>query len=160
MSTLKVTNLQKLDGTTFPVGKVGQTIYSSTSTDESSTSATYANLTFTASITPTSTSSKVLIVYSGFANIYARSNNTDYGMAKLVRGGSTDLVQFADQLGYYGNTTAESNNIMSVSYLDSPSTTSATTFGIAIRVNSNGQCAFKVRDQQITLMEVLAWHQY
>ena len=135
--------------------KIGQVINSSTSTDESSTSATYANLTFTASITPTSTSSKVLIIYSGFANIYARSNNTDYGMAKLVRGGSTDLVQFADQLGYYGNTTAESNNIMSVNYLDSPSTTNATTFGIAIRVNSNGQCAFKVRDQQITLMEVL-----
>ena len=38
MSTLKVTNLQKLDGTTFPVGKISQVVQTSV-TDTFTTSA-------------------------------------------------------------------------------------------------------------------------
>ena len=46
MSTLKVTNLQKLDGTSFPVGKIGQVVENSSSTNYTNSSTSMSEVFF------------------------------------------------------------------------------------------------------------------
>ena len=110
-------------------GSVLQVVYQNTSTEVSSSSDTFADTGLTAAITPISTSSKILITFTVFS---FNGNNAGYGDLKIVRG-STDLTTH----GF--NNYAGSSTVMSAStyqHLDSPSTTSATTY--KIQYNSRG----------------------
>jgi hypothetical protein len=115
----------------LPAGAVLQVIYASTTTEASSSSATFVDTGLTAAITPSASSSKILIIYS------VQQFNTaalGYGHLKLVRG-STDLETHG-----FGNY-AGSSTIMSTSsyqHLDSPATTSATTYKIQFNRNGGG----------------------
>ena len=94
---------------------------------------TYSNTSFTAlsgftvSITPTRADSKMLIILNLL--IEARSN-VMVGM-QLTRGGSTI---FANPAGYR-DTNATSGGYCSMTYLDSPATTSAVTYGVETAAN-------------------------
>jgi hypothetical protein len=91
---------------------------------------------FTVTITPSSTSSKILITYDALL-IWG---NTNYGMkAILTRGGTAIAGATGDAAG---NRTRISslgqNGTQSFTFLDSPSTTSATTYGLIIgHTNTN-----------------------
>lgn len=123
------------------VVKVVQATYS-TSTLVASTSFTDTGL--TATITPTSASSKILVL----ANVNAwisRSSNAQGHQMKLVRG-ATDIYLPAGSaysnafFNAGGATVVQGNWFCPVQYLDSPATTSATTYKIqgAAYVTSNG----------------------
>ena len=137
----------------LPTGSVLQTISASTTAEVSSTSATFVDTGLTATITPSASSSKILITFSVFQ---FSSAAVGYGDLKLVRG-STDLE------AYGFNNYAGSSTIMSTStyqYLDSPATTSATTYKIQFNNKNVGTVFCQYDDANgegvstMTLMEI------
>jgi len=134
----------------FRVLQVVQATNASTTTISTST---YTSINLSASITPSSSTSKVLV----FATIGAvlKSQNT-YGQAKLFRG-ATDLGVLAGYIGY-NNTTTDSGSSVSLTFLDSPATTSSTTYEVKFASGSN-IASVQVNAQAtntITLMEISA----
>ena len=114
-------------GRTAVTGNVLQVVQASTSTETRSSANSFIDTTLTANITPSATSSKVLVsIFQNGCDKSAGSTNNKLEL-KLVRG-STDLLAFSNHAAY--STDAESMAIgtCGVNYLDSPSTTSATTY--------------------------------
>ena len=110
-------------------GKVLQVVQNTSDTDTTITSTTYTDTNLSATITPSATSSKVLIIYA--QEYYFESNSTALGGAiKLLRG-STDILAPSGTAHLYatgfGSLPRLAGLYTSV-YLDSPSTTSATTY--------------------------------
>lgn len=127
-------------------GKVLQVVYGSTSTEVTNATTSFADSGLSASITPSATSSKVLILV---AQQFIAENNT-YEPAcfvKLLRGATTILQQSGNpSLSAASLGTTDTNNyiqgIVSLNYLDSPSTTSSTTYKtqfVPYRFSSVGQ---------------------
>jgi hypothetical protein len=107
-------------------GKVLQVIMGSTSTEVSNSTTTFADTTLSASITPSSASSKVLVLVSQ-QGAGKGANDTENAISlRLVRGATTiaDIIQF----GGYTATAVRNYISISSAYLDTPSTTSATTY--------------------------------
>jgi hypothetical protein len=101
--------------------RILQVVSSSNAVVSLSTSATYADTGLTASITPQSTSSLILVVWS--QDMFNSGSGTGVGV-RLVRG-STVLDTIIDMT--YGSA---SNNLQhgTATYLDTPSTVSALTY--------------------------------
>lgn len=109
-------------------GKVLQVVNSTYSTTASNTSGTnFADTNLSASITPSSTSSKVLIFVSQAG--VAKYNGNIGVQLRLLRG-STSLITFETIAAYDNTSGANDNNIgtCSTTYLDSPATTSSITY--------------------------------
>lgn len=139
-------------------GKVLQVLQATTTTDTSITTTTFTDTTLTGSITPSSTSSKILVLVT--QNIYlSRSGSSATALVKLVRD-STDLQQYDYISIDNGVSTALAlGNIFTFTYLDSPSTTSSVTYKTQGRTASttNGhEARFQVTTDPstITLMEI------
>jgi hypothetical protein len=100
-------------------------------------STTYADATgFSLSITPSSATSKVLVIVQ--SNYFNSGGNAGNGMyVQLLRGASSVYVPHA-LLGYSGLAQAQAGG-WDCMYLDSPATTSATTYKIQAKnaVNAN-----------------------
>jgi hypothetical protein len=106
-------------------GKVLQVVSANYSTQSNSSSATYADTGLTATITPTLATSKVLILLSqnGCSKL---SSNTELTI-RLVRTATT--IALLDPAAGLTSSSATNNfGSISSSYLDSPATTSATTY--------------------------------
>jgi hypothetical protein len=138
-------------------GNVLQVVTGSTSTNTVNNTNVYADTTLTASITPTSASSKILVLVNQ-AGLY-KTGNLDSGVTLQLLRDSTSLIEFAIAAGYTGTTTDNIPNAATTSYLDSPNTTSSVTYKTQFR---NGVNAGGVRVQAnssfstITLLEVAA----
>jgi hypothetical protein len=88
----------------------------------------------TATITPSATTSKILILTTVGGTVKNSANQNNYGMFKIKRGSTT--VFTIDGQNYTSN--AESVcTTMALTYLDSPSTTSATTYKVTIANPNN-----------------------
>jgi hypothetical protein len=138
-------------------GKVLQVVSFTTGTTDTSTSRTFANSSLTLNITPTLATSKVLVMVSqnGVSKSAAAASN-DVKL-KLVRG-ATDLGIFADN-ALYTNTAIVLNGMsFSFSYLDSPATTSATTYKTQFALGNGNvgpiYCQLSNELSSITLMEI------
>ena len=135
-STLIVDEIQGATAATkvkMPVGHVMQTVTGSTSTVNTG-SATFSSI-GSASITPVSTSSKILLIAQ--MHVYVRNLSTDAWRAGLIRfkRGSTAIFGDigADPYGSGAFFVGDSDRYMEYStrvYLDSPSTTSSVTYTI------------------------------
>lgn len=114
--------------------RIFQVVYGSTTTETTTTSGTYATTTLTASITPQATSSKVLII----ANLHVLSNAINqYTGLRIVRGASTDIL--TNGRAMMQPAAGDMGVMLSMVYLDSPSTTSATSYTIYFaRTNGAG----------------------
>lgn len=108
-------------------GKVLQVIYADTTTQVNSTSTTYADTGLSATITPTLSTSKVLVLINQNGTAKATGSSSEGLKIKLQRQG-TDLVLLGEYLGY--NLVSGRIHFGGVgwSYLDSPATTSARTY--------------------------------
>jgi hypothetical protein len=104
-------------------GKVLQVVYGSTSTQTSNSTSTYADTTLSASITPSSATSKVLVLVS--QNGVMKDNNTGVQL-RLLRDATT-ILNFAGSVCFQ-NASGRLDAAASCGYLDSPATTSATTY--------------------------------
>tara|TARA_B100000900_G_C20370131_1_gene630039 strand:- start:290 stop:763 length:474 start_codon:yes stop_codon:yes gene_type:complete len=115
---------------------------------ETTTGGTYVDTGLTASITPTSSSSKILITFTVHSFI---TSSLGAGGLHLVRG-STSLRDFGYG-GYFGSTTGQYTNTHQ--YLDSPSTTSATSYKVQFYTNGYRLiCQYSGMVSTMTLQEV------
>ena len=105
-------------------GKILQVVMGSTSTVVVSSSSTYADTGLEATITPTSATSKILVLVSQ-NGIEKRTNNTYLGI-RLLRG-ETGILSLGN-VAYNVGTTPNNIGGLPISYLDSPATTSAVTY--------------------------------
>ena len=106
--------------------RILQVVQGSTTTGASSSTTTYADTGLTATITPSSTSSKILIIAAqqGLRKTSANANNAI--RLRLVRG-STAIHNIGNAILFSG-TALEMRSSCTAVYLDSPNTTSATTY--------------------------------
>jgi len=138
-------------------GKVLQVIMASTSTEVTTSSTTYSDTGLTATITPSLATSKVLVLVSQ-NGLYISGNNTlSAGRLKLVRT-STDIAQITTRASGDNNAIQRFGDTVSIAYLDTPATNSATTYKTTF---SNHTAAVEVRFQvdnvplsTIILMEI------
>jgi len=106
-------------------GKVLQVVFNTTATQTANSTSTYADTTLTATITPTSATSKILVILSQ-AGVYSDVNGNGMQL-RLQRNGTTQHT-FAGALGTLGGSTARRDVATATTYLDSPATTSAVTY--------------------------------
>jgi len=143
----------------LPAGSVLQVVNATRAGATVTTSST-SDVSFgaTASITPTSNTSKIYVIASGAAYL-ATGTNTEYAIA-VQRNGATIPTAGNDGLtSIYGTGDLASSYVITI--LDAPATTSVTTYlVVAHRVNpgtctlGNGVRATQLN--QITLMEIAA----
>lgn len=132
-------------------GKILQVVQTTDTGRRDSTSATFADTVNTASITPTSTSNKVLVVvYEG--QCYKNANDTQLDF-QLLRGATSIFTYSGLNIGAVVDSTNPT-----IVYLDSPATTSSTTYKTQFR-NRDAAGTVSVNDNStavMILMEVAA----
>ena len=137
-------------------GKVLQVVHASIATVTSTSSATYTDTGLTATITPSSASSKVLVLTNQNGCLKYSSANALLGI-RLLRGSTT--IQQIGTLFLFTNTSNENyGTTVSATYLDSPATTSATTYKTQFN-NSNASNYVEVQansnhQSTMTLLEI------
>jgi hypothetical protein len=143
-------------------GKVLQVVYASTNTSASSSSSSFADTGLTATITPTLNTSKILVIVNqnGVGKSGANANNA---VAINLLRGATTLINLVDIAAFTGTALlVNAGTGASGTYLDSPATTSATTYKTQFS-NPNNTASVFVQDtfagslksaSTITLMEI------
>ena len=156
VSGASLTGTQNIPKATLPTGSVLQVVSVSSTTGTSTTGAGYVQWGQTLSITPTSSTSKILI--SHFATWY--SSSTSNSVYVTLYRNSTNL-DLGNGRGFYEANAGTSGIGMPVAiqYLDSPSTTSSTTYSVYFRNSVNNGTFYYNTDgagATITLMEIAA----
>jgi len=141
-------------------GNVLQVVNGNTAAYASTAGSTFIDTNLTATITPTSSSSKILILINQ-AGIAKFSNNTSI-MLQLLRG-ATSILTFEEGAAFTNTTAYNVVGAASACYLDSPATTSATTYKtqFASRANLSGvsvqtYITTQNANSTITLLEIAA----
>jgi hypothetical protein len=141
-------------------GKVLQVVSFVYGTQTSSTSGTFADTGVTLSITPSSATSKVLVLVN-MQGVGRNSTNSSGVYLKLLRG-STVIQQMGDANGFTNGSSWTFDSVGST-YLDSPATTSATTYKVQFAQVSpvagtvyvqEFQSVTSSAESSITLMEI------
>ena len=140
-------------------GKVLQMV-TGTTTTATTISSGFADTTLTATITPTLNTSKILVMVSQYVYLAPGSYSICQAYMKLLRG-STDIYvpsDIADSVGSYKFIGSDALMTASFSYVDSPATTSATTYKTQGAVAGGGSPAliFQLESVQsnIILLEI------
>lgn len=135
--------------------KVVQTATGTSTTNFNTTSSSYQSTNLTGSITPSSASNKIQIIVSGNCAI---NNGLLTGVSVSIFRGTTDLSDGHGFIYFDANVTGTSSANGSCSYLDSPATTSATTYTVKIKNDDNTTTVSfgtSTRTQSIILQEVV-----
>ena len=137
----------------LPAGSVIQVVQGTTSTEISSTSTSYIDTSLSASITPTSSTSKILVLVN-----HSDIRRQDAGLGfRLMRNG-TQIVEFASNLGWSADPSPDRHvGTPSTVYLDSPNTTSSITYSTQTKVTIGTGTIVVQADSDpsfITLMEI------
>jgi len=162
MSTLRFNTWQNTGGTevansTLGTGKILQVIQDELTTEFTTTSTSDVAVPgLTVTITPSSATSKILVI----ASCAVSKNSTDYGLYTLYRGDVATGTNLAGSGNYFGRVRSGSSDpyqIPSFHYLDSPATTSATTYIVTARV-TGGSTSVSTQNHKstLTVMEVAA----
>jgi len=143
-------------------GKVLQVVSATYATATTTTSQTYADTGLTASITPSSASSKVLVLTNH--QLYVVRESDEAGAAIRIMRGATSIYEPFGNRGapFFRQLTGSLTEISAqttYSYLDSPATTSATTYKTQFRVkNAANNCTAYVQENSspssIILLEI------
>jgi len=142
-----------LTSASLPAGSVVQVVQATYSTTTSTTGTTYVDTGLTASITPASSSNKILVIVH---QAECTNTNSNIGIRLQLVRNSTSIIIFATPGGYGA---AFLNATISTAYLDSPATTSAVTYKTQFRLNDPTGTASVNNDNStstITLMEIKA----
>ena len=137
-------------------GNILQVVNATYSTSTTLASSTYADTNLSASITPTSSASNVLVVvhHNGCGK---NTSNTQLQLRLLKD--STVIAQIEDTAGFDGSSGSNYIGTCSISYLDSPSSTSVITYKTQYASAGNtSQVQLQANStvSTITLMEVAA----
>ena len=147
-----LTSASNLVGVTG-VGKVLQVVNAGFSSPVTNNTSTLVTTGLTASVTPLFSTSKILIIAS-VAGILKVTNNT--GATLQLYRNAGNVFQFA-LTGLANNSTASNGGSITTSYLDSPATTSSTSYTVYFGSQQNNT-GFTVQNNgdtsTITLMEI------
>ena len=147
-------------------GKVVQIVRGSTTTlvTASISTDTAVSTTLSATITPTSASNNILIFVNQSGIFKAPGSTTDFMLTGLLLRGASQIGSFGGSITYTGTTTGGAGGDAGGTFLDSPATTSPTTYSTSLRrtfasvnsVNQTGFCYFHWinGESTILLMEV------
>jgi len=153
-SAIVLTNATGLGYGALPAGSVLQVINASTSTNVNQTTTTLIDTGLTATITPKFSTSKILVTV--FQNGVAKNSNTTFERINLLRG-ATLLYSLEGAVGVNGSVLPNYVGTVGTTYLDSPATTSATTYKTQFN-NEGGSGTTSVQvngaTSTITLMEI------
>jgi hypothetical protein len=147
----------------LPAGSVLQVVEGSTSTAVTNATGSYVDTGLTASITPSSASSKILIMFSQSAASNRTATTGELNIDLRLLRGATVLFDYIDYVQYASAASLASiGSFISATYLDSPSTTSSTTYKLqgapdttANSQNAQFQVGSRIRSS-IILMEIAA----
>ena len=153
MSTLEVKAIAAPVGYTLamPAGHIIQVVSTTTSTKTSTSSTSYVDTAITADITPSATSSKIM-VFVTISGVSAPSS-----LSAVSFGLFRDSSEIYNNINYLYNQTAPANGEFSLSTLDSPSSTSSLTYLVKFKnreANAIDVNTYTGDDSTITLMEV------
>ncbi len=134
----------------MPTGSVLQVKSLVYATDTSFTSSTFTNTGFSLAITPSSTSSKIYVMWQSEVTV---QGDTNFGMRLLKD--STQIYEPFVSAGNFGSSNQHGHSY-SFNFLDSPSTTSSITYTVQVKKNSGNsvRCPAEGGDGTITLMEI------
>jgi len=154
-SELRVDRIIPVNG--VPTGGGGgiiQVVQDTYNTESSTANTSYTATGLSVNITPTSTSSKVLVLF----NLPLQKGGSNLRISVgLHRGGSE--IYLANREACFNNQTNQATETVSGMFLDSPATTSAVTYDVRVRVSSgSGTFYWSVSSTVCTLtaMEVSA----
>lgn len=120
----------------MPSGSVLQVVQGTLAGSFSTTSTSFTDTGLSATITPLKTSSKILVILNCWGWLAASSNN---GMGfQVLRDATTAYTTGAGYNYIFWNNGGQIYSSQSLSFLDSPSTTSATTYKLQIASNAGG----------------------
>ena len=158
LSGMTTASLPALGAAQMPTGSVLQVVENTAHSAVASNPSDHTTL-YSASITPSSTSSKILVtaVVGGlYLNYAGNQNNTNW---RIARGNTTPTganSNFQTEVGRSATATGE-RGFVTMQILDEPSTTSATTYNVqVIRVSGSGGISIgdTAGTSTITLMEI------
>jgi hypothetical protein len=138
LRNLGIVSAAGITTTKLGAGAVLQVVNVTYSTEVSSSSNVFADTGLTASITPSSASNKIL-VFANINGVSKSTNNTGISL-KLVRG-ATNIHNIESVAAYTNSIATNAVGSVSTSYLDSPSTTSSTTYKITFNSFNNSGTA-------------------
>jgi hypothetical protein len=133
--------------------RILQVVEGTTSTAVSSTSTAFVTTGLSASITPSSTSSKVLVIAT---SVLGTDGSVFSGQVSALFRGTVAGTNIAQMLTF---TSSNSGVSQSMIKLDSPNTTSAQTYTLGMRTNSASTVIYANRENSfssIILMEISA----
>jgi len=165
MSILKVNTIQDKGGNTIissdgsgvitpnGFGKIGQVVTATKTNEFTTTSTSFVQATGTSvSITPSSASSKILVLVSS-----SGGNTTSGAGTKFTIYRDATNLGTSDGIMFLRAAAANDHGAISMSTLDSPSTTSSISYSIYMRVSTGtGYVGVGNIETSVTLMEVLA----
>lgn len=122
-------------------GKLLQAVSATTTTAKTIATTSLTDTNITATITPTANTSKIMVLVTG-SLVYLRDVNRQYVGAILLRDATT-ILNYNTSPGYLTSkrfdgispTYIEFGETISLCYLDSPATTSATTYKVQANIN-------------------------
>ena len=143
--TIALTNqLTGMTSASMPAGHILQTVKSASTTVNVTTSTSFVATSHSVTITPSSATSKILILHQGMLNAQAAAK---WQWVTLYRN-STNIITTGSALamgGLYVQGSTDTHVPFPVNHLDSPNTTSAVTYTIyhkttnnAVRYNADG----------------------
>ena len=158
-------NLPAISGaslTGITTGKVLQCISFTQGSGTATSSTSFVNFgSMLVTITPSATSSKILVMHSAPSTAYV-DNNTNMGHVAIFRD-STNITTLGHNSTYASYQSTDYNNGSSIIFLDSPSSTSALEYRVKLKVDnaslqfvygshySNGS---QPRQSSLTCMEI------
>jgi len=142
-------------------GKVLQVVNATYSTATTIATTTFTDTGISASITPTASTSKILILITSSLSINRSGSSKVYFSSRLMRG-ATSLLQYEGGVNYdlaSGSWGASTTRFVpyNLHYLDSPATTSSTTYKIQGNYDESGVSTtwqFNSTPSSITLLEI------
>jgi len=138
--------------------RVLQVVQGATVTQVLNTTSTRADTGLTATITPQANTNKILVLVNQVGCL-KNTGNTQNAIELFLMRGATDVQRVA-QIGLYTDSNLQNRGSFSNAYLDSPATTSATTYKTQFSNFSNsaevGVQVGNVGQSTITLIEISA----
>ena len=136
---MSITKILSRGISTLPAGSVLQVVSATDTTNRTTSSSSYVtgSNTLSVSITPSSTSNKIFII----TNFIAYLNSPTEGFFTIYRG-ATNLSGAPGMATLYVQASGQITTPISMSYLDSPNTTSATTYQVYLKASGGGTINF------------------
>jgi len=169
-SKIKVDQIQTADGTgtialqnqlsgltsaSMPTGSVLQVVrYVSTNNQVSSTSSSYVASGESITITPSSTSSKILLIAVWGAMVYDHNSADAEGEYKIVGTANGDLMEHRYSSYDYGNSGSIQASTQNMTLLDYPNSTSAQTYSIYMRLATGTNIRMSQSDKKTQMIAI------